>query len=213
MLNERPKSPKWHNPLSVARGGGRKGHSPTFVTNTRHVKLKVSSGLNILECWIVYYEGRGPHILSGAMNVLILQCCVFFLSVYTRTCRNNDSMSNFGGGFRWQIESSRGIEVIFLKFTIVFNSTRKNEKKIKGKREFLRKTIKFFTFFDVNKKILDDQKILKIVYNSNFYEICRKRENLQYKSVDKIFLAQSKYLKTYCKVPPNSNIDKNSSKP
>ncbi|KAF0772897.1 hypothetical protein FWK35_00004446 [Aphis craccivora] len=41
------------------------------------------------------------------MNVLILQCCVFFLfylfffffvSVYTRTCRFN--ASNFGGGFR-----------------------------------------------------------------------------------------------------------------
>ncbi|KAF0702121.1 hypothetical protein FWK35_00031852, partial [Aphis craccivora] len=37
-------------------------------------------------------------ILSGAMNVLILQCCVFFffVSVYTRTCRNNASISNFG---------------------------------------------------------------------------------------------------------------------
>ncbi|KAF0759633.1 hypothetical protein FWK35_00018594 [Aphis craccivora] len=36
------------------------------------------------------------------MNALILQCCVFFffVSVYTRTCRNNASISNFGGGFR-----------------------------------------------------------------------------------------------------------------
>ncbi|KAF0752350.1 Uncharacterized protein FWK35_00032608, partial [Aphis craccivora] len=33
------------------------------------------------------------------MNVLILLCCVFFfLSVYTRTCRNNASISNFGVG-------------------------------------------------------------------------------------------------------------------
>ncbi|KAF0703557.1 Uncharacterized protein FWK35_00038623 [Aphis craccivora] len=31
------------------------------------------------------------------MNVLILQCCVFFfcVSVYTRTCRNNTSIFNF----------------------------------------------------------------------------------------------------------------------
>ncbi|KAF0771123.1 hypothetical protein FWK35_00011891 [Aphis craccivora] len=47
------------------------------------------------------------------MNVLILQCCVFFfVFVYTRTFRNNASISNFGGGF--QIDSSWCIgEVIF----------------------------------------------------------------------------------------------------
>ncbi|KAE9536772.1 hypothetical protein AGLY_006834, partial [Aphis glycines] len=81
---------------------------------------------------------------------------------------------------------------------------------------------KILTFFDVGKKILDDQKNLKIQYKvpyelflfSNFYEICRKRENLQvilkenskhhYRknfNVDKIFLAQSKYLKILYKVP------------
>ncbi|KAF0759844.1 Uncharacterized protein FWK35_00010943 [Aphis craccivora] len=26
--------------------------------------------------------------------------CIFFLSVYMRTCRNNASISNFGGGSR-----------------------------------------------------------------------------------------------------------------
>ncbi|KAF0764831.1 hypothetical protein FWK35_00021181, partial [Aphis craccivora] len=36
---------------------------------------------------------------------------------------------------------------------------------------------KILTFFDVDKKLLDDQKV---PYEfSNFYEICRKRENLQ----------------------------------
>ncbi|KAF0771427.1 Uncharacterized protein FWK35_00000820 [Aphis craccivora] len=35
---------------------------------------------------------------------------------------------------------------------------------------------KNLTFFDVDKKILDDQKV---PYDSNFYEICRKRDNLQ----------------------------------
>ncbi|KAF0709751.1 Uncharacterized protein FWK35_00038151, partial [Aphis craccivora] len=38
------------------------------------------------------------------MNVLILQLCVFFVSVYSVTSRNNASISNFGGGFQWQSE-------------------------------------------------------------------------------------------------------------
>ncbi|KAF0721640.1 Uncharacterized protein FWK35_00019190 [Aphis craccivora] len=71
-------------------------------------------------------------ILSEVINVLILQCCVFFfLSVYTRTCRNNASIFNFGGGFRYQNESSW------------CNGERREKpkkKKIKEKREFLRKT-------------------------------------------------------------------------
>ncbi|KAF0747093.1 hypothetical protein FWK35_00036663 [Aphis craccivora] len=38
----------------------------------------------------------------------------FFFSVYTRTCRNNARILNFGGGFRFVIESSWSIgEVIF----------------------------------------------------------------------------------------------------
>ncbi|KAF0758724.1 Uncharacterized protein FWK35_00027983 [Aphis craccivora] len=54
-----------------------------------------------------HYENNGKQynykfgaILSGTMNVLILQFCVFFLSMYTRTCRNNASISNFGSDFR-----------------------------------------------------------------------------------------------------------------
>ncbi|KAF0752049.1 Uncharacterized protein FWK35_00020278 [Aphis craccivora] len=37
------------------------------------------------------------------MNVLILQCCVFFfflVPVYSISCQNNASISNFKGGFR-----------------------------------------------------------------------------------------------------------------
>ncbi|KAF0699214.1 Uncharacterized protein FWK35_00033888 [Aphis craccivora] len=42
------------------------------------------------------YELLNYYILSGAMNVLILQCCVFFfVCVYTRRCRNNASIFNF----------------------------------------------------------------------------------------------------------------------
>ncbi|KAF0747769.1 Uncharacterized protein FWK35_00029335 [Aphis craccivora] len=41
-------------------------------------------------------------------------CVFFFVFVYTRTYRNNASISNFGGGFRWKIESCWCIaEVIF----------------------------------------------------------------------------------------------------
>ncbi|KAF0761925.1 Uncharacterized protein FWK35_00036562 [Aphis craccivora] len=29
-------------------------------------------------------------------------CVFFFVSVYSITSRNNASISNFGGGFRWQ---------------------------------------------------------------------------------------------------------------
>ncbi|KAF0759637.1 Uncharacterized protein FWK35_00018436 [Aphis craccivora] len=39
---------------------------------------------------------------------------LFFVCVYTRTYRNNARISNFGGGFRFVIESSWCIgEVIF----------------------------------------------------------------------------------------------------
>ncbi|KAF0772875.1 Uncharacterized protein FWK35_00000904 [Aphis craccivora] len=51
------------------------------------------------------------------------------------------------------------------KFPIVFKSVRKKPKKVTEKRKFLRKTIfdkiDFFIWL-VDKKILDDQNILKI---------------------------------------------------
>ncbi|KAF0759962.1 Uncharacterized protein FWK35_00026542 [Aphis craccivora] len=55
-------------------------------------------------------------------------------------CRNNARISNFGGGFRFVIESSWCIGEVILSFTIVFKSAGKNQKKITEKREFLRKT-------------------------------------------------------------------------
>ncbi|KAE9536992.1 hypothetical protein AGLY_006799 [Aphis glycines] len=78
------------------------------------------------------------------------------------------------------------------------HSSLRSESKMTEKRTFLRKTSfrpnrffymvviqklvtlnfqKFLTFFDVNKKNLDNQKNLKI---SNFYKICQNRENLQF---------------------------------
>ncbi|KAF0756921.1 Uncharacterized protein FWK35_00014603 [Aphis craccivora] len=57
------------------------------------------------------------NLSEGVMNVLILQCCVFFfVSVYTRTYQNNASISNFGGGFRYQNESSWCIGRSFFEF-------------------------------------------------------------------------------------------------
>ncbi|KAE9531556.1 hypothetical protein AGLY_010762 [Aphis glycines] len=63
--------------------------------------------------------------------------------------RNNAPISNYGGGFRCKI----------------FKKIEKNKKKMTEKRQFLRKTSfrpnRFFLWF-VDKKFLDDQKVLKI---------------------------------------------------
>ncbi|KAF0769036.1 Uncharacterized protein FWK35_00011602, partial [Aphis craccivora] len=83
-------------------------------------------------------------VLSGAMNVLILQCCVFFfcVSVYTRTCRNNARISNFEGGFRFIIESSWCIEE-FSKAPGKTKKKKKNDGKtvIFTRNQFSNKTI------------------------------------------------------------------------
>ncbi|KAF0770250.1 Uncharacterized protein FWK35_00009086 [Aphis craccivora] len=61
----------------------------------------------------------------------------------------------------------------------------KNPKKVTEKREFLRKTsFRQNRFFYM---VLNFQQFLTF-FDSHFYEICRKRENLQYKSVDKFWL-------------------------
>ncbi|KAE9527602.1 hypothetical protein AGLY_012882 [Aphis glycines] len=99
------------------------------------------------------------------------------------------------GGFQWQSEYPWYI----IEFSKKSRKTKK--KKVTEKREFLRKTSfqpnRFFCMvvtqklfattemFDVDKKISDDQKYLKIEYKipyefSNFYEICRNHESLQH---------------------------------
>ncbi|KAF0713392.1 Uncharacterized protein FWK35_00034777, partial [Aphis craccivora] len=71
--------------------------------------------------------------------------CVFFLCLYTRTCRNNASISNCKGSFL----------------------TGKNQKKIKEKQEFLRKTSfqpnRFFYMVVIQKLI--------IINTSNFHQM------------------------------------------
>jgi hypothetical protein len=63
------------------------------------------------------------------------------VSVYSITSRNNASISNFGGGFRWQSEYPWCIiEVKSKHFPTVFKKIEKNKKKVTEKREILRKT-------------------------------------------------------------------------
>ncbi|KAF0712888.1 Uncharacterized protein FWK35_00022150 [Aphis craccivora] len=134
--------------------------------------------------------------LKHSMILSITMLC-FFLSVYTITCRNNASNFNFSSysGSKMNLVGGWCIgEVIFLVPNRFQKHREKPKKKIKEKREFLRKTSyrpnRFFymvviqklialnfqnilTFFDVDKKILDDHII------SNFYEsskICNSYE-------------------------------------
>ncbi|KAF0765699.1 Uncharacterized protein FWK35_00003260 [Aphis craccivora] len=148
-------------------------------------------------------------------NIDFTMLCVFFLSLCT--LERVEIMLQFQN---MGMVSCRKMSLVgalgshFLNFTIVFKSAGKNQKKkIKKKREFLRKTSfrpnRFFYMVVIQKLITCDKKNLdhqKVPYEfSNFYEICRKRENLQrnendlssnvFFTVDKNFLAQSKYLK------------------
>ncbi|KAF0750090.1 Uncharacterized protein FWK35_00035687 [Aphis craccivora] len=78
-------------------------------------------------------------------------CVFFFVSVYTRTYRNNARISNFGGSFQFLIESSWCIGEVIFNFTIVFKSTGKNQKKIMENGNFYAKPvfdqIDFFIWF------------------------------------------------------------------
>ncbi|KAF0766373.1 Uncharacterized protein FWK35_00011996 [Aphis craccivora] len=106
---------------------------------------------------------------------------------FTITCRNNASISNFGGGVSdSKINLVGALGRSFFEFPNSFQKHReKNRKKIKEKREFLRKTSfrpnRFL--YGCNSKT-NHCKYLKFSPNvpyefSNFYEISRKRENLK----------------------------------
>ncbi|KAF0748566.1 Uncharacterized protein FWK35_00026037 [Aphis craccivora] len=89
----------------------------------------------------------------------------------TITSRNNAPISNFGGSFQCKSEYPWCIIEVnnFQQFS---KKSRKTKKKITEKRKFLRKTgFRPNQFFYI--------VMTKNVYTSNFYEICRKRENLQ----------------------------------
>ncbi|KAE9534014.1 hypothetical protein AGLY_008750, partial [Aphis glycines] len=101
-----------------------------------------------------------------------------------------NTISNFGGGFQWKSEYPWYIiEVKSKHFPTVFKKTKK--KKVTEKQEFLRKTSfrsnRFFYMVVIQKpitttKIFDFYANFFLKCRSNFYEICRKRENLQIKN-------------------------------
>ncbi|KAF0758039.1 Uncharacterized protein FWK35_00008280 [Aphis craccivora] len=65
--------------------------------------------------------------------------CVFFF-VYTRTCRNNASISNFGVVSYSKMNLVGALGRSFFEFPKSFQKRRVKPKKIKEKRVFLRKT-------------------------------------------------------------------------
>ncbi|KAE9534735.1 hypothetical protein AGLY_008027 [Aphis glycines] len=132
------------------------------------------------------------------------------------TSRNNASISNFGGGFRWKSEYPWCIIQVKSKhFPTVFKKIEKNKKKNDGKTGiFTQKQFSTVSIFSPNVYVsviyIHTVKFTKIFdfFDSNFYEICRKRKNLQVilklknnKIVDKIFLSLTKYLKILYEVP------------
>ncbi|KAE9531489.1 hypothetical protein AGLY_010695, partial [Aphis glycines] len=124
------------------------------------------------------------------------------------TSRNNASISNFGGGFRWKKVKSK-------HFLTVFKKIEKNKNKMTEKREFLRKTgfrpNRFFIWlplkFSIFMRIFFEVSNSK--YNTKFFisfplNIYKENSKHHYKknfNVDKIFLALFKYLKILYKVP------------
>ncbi|KAE9539854.1 hypothetical protein AGLY_005106 [Aphis glycines] len=163
--------------------------------------------------------------------------CIDFTMIITS--RNNASISNFGGGFRWKSEYPWCIiEVKSKHFQTVFKKIEKNKKKNDGKtgiftqNQFSSKSNFLFCYnsktnrckylkFSLNTieifNFSNDKKKSEIVSHSFFYE-CLKFEFIRNMSklrkfailkiwykilhkfffkylVDKIFLAQSKYLK------------------
>jgi len=81
---------------------------------------------NIIDKWLMYWFYN---------DVVFFVCLV---SLYSITCRNNASISNFRSGFRWQSKYHWYIIQIKSKnFQTVIKKIGKNKKKSNGKRECL----------------------------------------------------------------------------
>ncbi|KAF0773209.1 Uncharacterized protein FWK35_00001055 [Aphis craccivora] len=121
-------------------------------------------------------------ILSGAMNVLILQCCIYilFFFVHARRCRNNTSIFNLSSFFGSKVNLVSALKRSFLEILDSFQNHRgKPKKKLRKNGNFYAKPvfdqIDFFIWF-VDKKILDDKnsKFTKSVENAKISNISRK---------------------------------------
>ncbi|KAF0732006.1 Uncharacterized protein FWK35_00019247, partial [Aphis craccivora] len=131
-------------------------HPTSMIDNNKYSIFTYYLLIDVLVKYILDSE-RSDECVDFTM------LCVFFVSVYTRTCRNNTSISNLGCGFRYQKELS------FSNFPIVFKSAEKNQKKIKEKWEFFTEnqfSTKSISLYDCNSKT-NHCKYLK--FSPNFY--------------------------------------------
>ncbi|KAE9524049.1 hypothetical protein AGLY_015530 [Aphis glycines] len=136
--------------------------------------------------------GRSDECIDFTMIV----CFFFFVFI---TSRNNASISNFGGGFRWKSEYPWCIiEVKSKHFPTVFKEIEKNKKKNDGKTGIFTK-IQFSTESIFYMVVI--QKLITFEFIRNISKLRKFANNFVVgKSVDKIFLALSKYLKILYKV-------------
>ncbi|KAE9537527.1 hypothetical protein AGLY_006550, partial [Aphis glycines] len=118
------------------------------------------------------HSERSDECIDFTMMCFLFVCLFVFESVYSITSRNNASISNFG-------------EVKSKYFpTVKFSKNREKQKKVTGKREFLRKTSfrpnQFFCM-GITQKIISTTEIFGFsenffflkyrVYSSNFYDV------------------------------------------
>ncbi|KAE9530856.1 hypothetical protein AGLY_011318 [Aphis glycines] len=98
------------------------------------------------QCLVIYPVYRVEYEQNSERSD---ECIDFTIII---TSRNNASISNFRGGFRWQSEYSWCIiEVKSKHFPTIFKKIEKNKKKVMEKREFSTKSI----FFMVTTEIFD----------------------------------------------------------
>ncbi|KAF0754127.1 Uncharacterized protein FWK35_00023193 [Aphis craccivora] len=102
---------------------------------------------------------------------------------------------------------------------VVFKSAEKNQRKIKEKLESLRKTSfrhnQFFYMVVIQKLITVNtlnfhQMFMSVPYDSNFYEICRKHENLRRNDNDFKYFISHRYLKIVPVIEIGLRADKSS---
>ncbi|KAE9533997.1 hypothetical protein AGLY_008733 [Aphis glycines] len=112
----------------------------------RYTKLKKNDLINNLKAFI--------HILDSERNDecidFTMMYVFFFVSVYSITSRNNASISNFGGGFRWKSEYSRCIIEVKIYSKSVENAKICNVDKIfLAQSKYLKIAQFFFLAFEV----------------------------------------------------------------
>ncbi|KAF0698072.1 Uncharacterized protein FWK35_00027321 [Aphis craccivora] len=97
---------------------------------TRHSKIQIQQILHKIKCIVCCLHINNRKMISGNNSERSDECIDFTMII---TSRNNDPISNYGGGFRCKSKK--------LTFSNSFQKNReKQKKKMTEKREFLRKT-------------------------------------------------------------------------